>query len=54
MKTEIQKLHKQAFREALRNEIKFSYFAPHDRKEVNHNSAITEAIASRREFSYIG
>jgi hypothetical protein len=53
MKTEIQKLHRHAFREALKNEIRFCYFAPHDRKVIRHNSAIVEAIASTRQFSYI-
>jgi hypothetical protein len=46
------KAHKIAFREALRNDVPFSYFAPHDRKVIRHNSAIVEAIASRRQFSY--
>jgi len=46
------KAHKIAFREALRNDVPFSYFAPHDKKVVKHNSAICEAIASRRQFSY--
>jgi len=48
----LNKAHKKAFREALRNDVPFSYFAPHDRKVVKHNSAIVEAIASRRQFSY--
>jgi len=48
----LNKLHKIAFREALRNDVAFCYFAPHDKKVVKHNSAIVEAIASRRQFSY--
>ena len=48
----LNKLHKIAFRDALRNNVPFSYFAPHDRKVIRHNSAICEAIASRRQFSY--
>lgn len=49
----LNKAHRQAFREALRSDIPFSYFAPHDRKVIRHNSAIVEAIASRREFSFV-
>jgi len=48
----LNKLHRKAFREALRNDVPFSYFAPHDRKVIRHNKAIVEAIASRRQFSY--
>jgi hypothetical protein len=46
-------LHKQAFREAIRNDVPFCYFAPYGKKVISHNSAIVEAIASRIQFSYI-
>jgi len=52
MKT-FKQLNRAAIREAFRDDVQFTYFAPHDRKVVNHNSAIVEAIASRRNFSYI-
>ena len=52
MLTDTQRLHRKAFREALRNEARFCYIAPHDRKVIRHNQAIVEAIASTRQFSY--
>jgi hypothetical protein len=48
----IQIAHRRAFREALRDEVRFCYFAPYGKKVVKHNSAIVEAIASARQFSY--
>ena len=49
----IQIAHRKEFREALRNDIPFTYFEPYGKKVVKHNSAIVEAIASARKFSYI-
>lgn len=46
-------LHKQAFREAVRGNVPFCYFAPYTKKVTRHNKAIVEAIASRIAFSYI-
>jgi len=41
-----------ALREALREDISFCYFSPIERTIIRHNSAIVEALAYRREFSY--
>ena len=45
------RLNREAKREALKNDIPFSWYQREG--EVKHNSAIVEAIASRRQFSYI-
>jgi len=42
-----------ALREALRNDISFCWFSPIERTVLKHNRAILEALASRREFSYL-
>jgi hypothetical protein len=41
-----------AMREALKEDISFCWFSPVQRIVIKHNSAIVEAIAYRREFSY--
>jgi len=45
------RLNREAKREALRNDIPFSWYQREG--NVNHNSAIVEALAGRRQFSFI-
>ena len=45
------KLNRAARREALKNDVPFSWYDRGGR--VRHNSAIVEAIAGRRQFSFI-
>jgi hypothetical protein len=47
------KRSKTALREALRNDVSFCWFSPIERTVVRHTSAIVEAMAYRREFSFL-
>jgi hypothetical protein len=45
------RLNRDARREAFQNDVPFTWYQREG--ELKHNSAIVEAIASSRQFSYI-
>ena len=50
--TNLNKMFREARKEAIKNGVEFSYYVLPNNKILNHNSALVEAIGARRQFSY--